>query len=497
MKRKKDAFVNVEGERFPGKTYVDQVLRHVFEGQRDYLRSSMFAIHYAHVIMLTEQHVLSLIDAQKILRSVYQVEAENHSSVAYDEHYEDFFFFIEDRIRQVASDEIISNMHIGRSRNDMGVAMYRMVIRTHILEVQEALLTLADSILEQSYEHATTIIPAYTHTQPAQPTTLGHYLLAIYDVCMRDLKRLQAAFTTINRSPMGAAALATTGFPINRERICELLGFEKLVENSYDAIAGADYLAEAASAMAVCMLNCGRWIQDFLLLATKEFNGIIVADPYVQISSIMPQKRNPVSIEHARALASGSYAEALAVLHMIHNTPFGDIVDTEDDLQPYLYNCFAKAKRVFSLMQAVIRTITINKDVLKERASKHAITITELADEVTRKGIPFRRAHEMAATVAKACAAQQKELYEFTLTEVNTILAVVSLTYEEWDHITSPESFINRRNITGGPALQEIQRMLQVRREEAKQHQERISSMQAKIQHCATHLRVLVQQYVK
>src|SRR5699024_5572025 len=200
-------------------------------------------------------------------------------------------------------------------------------------------------------------MPGHTHTQPAQPTTFGHYLLALYDNLKRDIGRLKQAYRTVNQSPMGAAAITTSGFPINRERMVELLGFDGLIENSYDAIAAGDYLTEAAQSLIGLMTNIGRWLQEFLRMASREVGLIKVSDAYVQISSIMPQKRNPVSIEHSRAVASSAASEGMAVIHMIHNTPYGDINDTEDDLQPHLYKGFRKALRVLKLMHAVVLTM--------------------------------------------------------------------------------------------------------------------------------------------
>lgn len=190
--------------------------------------------------------------------------------------------------------------------------------------------------------------------------------MAIYDVLQRDIKRLWSAYETVNQSSLGAAALTTTGFPICRTRTCELLGFDKVIENSYDSIAGADYLLETSSALMTCMVNTGRWIQDFLQHVTREFGSFYVADPYVQVSSIMPQKRNPVSIEHSRSIAGSAYGDALAAMNMIHNTPFGDIVDTEDDLQPHLYRAFTNANRVMKLMYAVITTLKVNDEHMKK-----------------------------------------------------------------------------------------------------------------------------------
>lgn len=358
----KDSFIKGEGTCFPGKTYVEQLLRPVFNDQRDFLFKQMFEIHRAHVVMLTEQSILDKKEAGHILKAVEKVAKIDCRKLEYDPQFEDLFFMMEHRISSEIGPELAGNIHIARSRNDMGVAMYRLVLRNHILNLIQSSQLLADALLEQIHKHAETIMTAYTHTQPAQPTTLGHYLTAIFDVLIRDLKRLWSAYDTVNRSPLGAAALSTTGFPINRKRVCELLGFHDLVENSYDSIAGADYLLESATSVLTMMVNCGRWIQDFLQLATREFGLVRVADPYVQISSIMPQKRNPVSIEHSRSLASSSAGEATAAIQMIHNTPFGDIVDTEDDLQPHLYRSFEKANRVIHLMHAVIRTMEVDKE---------------------------------------------------------------------------------------------------------------------------------------
>ncbi|KZE64201.1 argininosuccinate lyase [Fictibacillus phosphorivorans] len=465
----KDEFIKSEGTSFPGKTYVDHLLRPVFNVQRDYLFKQMFNIHRAHVVMLAEQGILDKKEAGVILKEVEEVAQTDCQKLEYDPQFEDLFFMMEHKISEQIGPDLAGKMHIARSRNDMGVAMYRLVLRKHILMLVESSQLLADALLEKIEEHAETVMTAYTHTQPAQPTTLAHYLNAILDVFLRDIKRLWSAYETVNRSPMGAAALSTTGFPINRKRVRELLGFSELVENSYDAIAGADYLVESATAVLSMMVNCGRWIQDFLQLVTREHNIIKVADPYVQISSIMPQKRNPVSIEHSRALASSSAGEALATIHMIHNTPFGDIVDTEDDLQPHLYRSYEKANRVLHLMHAVIRTMEVNKETALKRAKTSCITITELAEFLAKdKNVPFRTAHQIARSIAKNCSKQNTELYELPIQTVNEIIQNqqnVSLTQKEWNEIICPAEFVERRSIQGGPNPDEVRRMATMRKQ--------------------------------
>ncbi|WP_419881669.1 argininosuccinate lyase [Peribacillus sp. B-H-3] len=464
-----EEFIKSEGTVFPGKTYVEQLLRPVFNDQRDFLFHVMFDIHRAHVIMLAEAGIIEKSEAEVMLRGINKAAAADPSLLRYEPEFEDLFFMMEARIGEEIGAELAGKIHIARSRNDMGVAMYRLVLRQHLLETIGYVHSLSEALLYQAENHKNTVMTGYTHTQPAQPTTLGHYLLAVYDVLQRDAKRLQTAYETVNRSPLGAAALTTTGFPISRSRTCDLLGFDGVIENSYDSIAGADYLLETASAIMTLMVDSGRWIQDFLQHVTREFGSFTVADPYVQVSSIMPQKRNPVSIEHARALASSSFGDAMAAVNMIHNTPFGDIVDTEDDLQPHLYRSFNKANRVLKLMYAVISTLKVNEGHMKKMAGKSSITITELADTLSRDyGISFRLAHSAASSIAKKTKQQDKELYEWNIQDINNMLqetVSVTLTKEEWQKIISPEYFVEIRKVQGGPNPDEVERMVLQRKE--------------------------------
>ncbi|WP_433745082.1 argininosuccinate lyase [Falsibacillus pallidus] len=467
--KEQDDFLLEEGSIFPGKTYVESVLKPVFEDQRDYLFEAMFDIHRAHVIMLSEQGILKEEETAIMLKGIQKTAEIEPSSISYSPEFEDLFFMMEAKIADEIGEELAGKIHMGRSRNDMGVAMYRLVLREKLLSLIHAANSLSDAILFHAEQHTETYMTGYTHTQPAQPTTLSHYFLAIYDVLQRDITRLWSAFEQVNQSPLGAAALTTTGFPISRARTCELLGFRQTIENSYDAIAGADYLLESASSIMVLMVDTGRWTNDFLQYVTREYGAFRVADPYVQVSSIMPQKRNPVSIEHARSLASSAYSDALAAMNMIHNTPFGDIVDTEDDLQPQLYRAADKAIRVLNLMRAVITTLKVDGKKLMEGASKSCITITELADTLARDhDVSFRKAHSIASSIAKRSVMEGKELYDWTVSEINNIIqefgVQVSLGKEQWERVISPEYFVKIRSIQGGPAPVEVKRMIEERK---------------------------------
>ncbi|MFD1427569.1 argininosuccinate lyase [Kroppenstedtia sanguinis] len=487
-----------DGTVFPGKTYVDCLLKPVFNDQRDYLFKAQFQIHRAHVLMLCDQGILSAQEAGEILRGVEILAGMDPSHLHYDPRYEDLFFMVEGLLGEEIGEEAAGNMHIARSRNDMGVAMYRLVLREQLLEVIWRVQRLREALLEVGGEHLETVMPAYTHTQPAQPTTLGHYLLAVHDVTERDTRRLWSAYQTVNRSPLGAAALTTTGFKISRESVQAFLGFEELVENSYDAIAGADDLLETATALILLMTDAGRWIQELLQFCTQEFNFLQVADPYVQISSIMPQKRNPVSVEHSRSLASSAIADAQAVCTMIHNTPFGDIVDTEDDLQPHLYRAIDKSNRVLKLMTAVISTMEVNQEEMRRRAGEGWITVTELADTWVREGgLPFRRAHQIAFQVAHRAIREQRHRIEPEwLREAveERIGKKIPFPEEKWAEICDPRYFIEVRQCRGGPHPRETRRMLKNRQERLDADRQEWERRREVLRGAEDHLQARVQQ---
>ena len=302
-------------------------------------------------------------------------------------------------------------------------------------------------------------MPAYTHTQPAQPTTLGHYLMAYAEVLGRDEVRLQAAFATINRSPLGACAITTTGFPIDRDYIAGLLGFEGLQLNSYGAIAATDYLTELAGAVAGTMASLGRFVQDLLLWCNPALGFLRLNDAWVQISSIMPQKRNPVPLEHTRILASRALSEAQAVFTCVHNTPFGDINDSEDDLQPLVFTMASSARRALRLLAGVVAEAEFQTSRMAEHAAADFLTVTELADTLVRsENLSFRNAHHLVSAAVKhlsglysvpAMAAAVRDLAP------GMIGRALHLSSRELEAALDPCLFVEKRTIPGGPGALE------------------------------------------
>ncbi|MFB3166910.1 argininosuccinate lyase [Neobacillus sp. 179-C4.2 HS] len=461
-----------EGITFPSKTYTSLVLEPAYNEAKQQFIDSMVEIHHAHLIMLVEQGLVGKEDAEKIVKAVSNLDIDNVKTRSYTGEFEDLFFEVEHSLIKEAGD-IAGNLHIGRSRNDMGIAIYRMTLRKKLLILIEIALTLREGLIELTDEHKETVMIGYTHTQQAQPTTLSHYLNAMTDMLTRDIYRLQAAYKTVNRSSMGAAALTTSGFRINRERMKDLLGFEDLIDNAWDAVAGADYIAETATAVQLSALNLGRSMQDFLLWGTQEYGAFLLSAPYVQISSIMPQKRNPVSIEHMRALLSSVAGDCQTVLLMVHNTPFGDIVDTEDDMQPYIWKAIERLGGIYDLLTSVLLTMEVNKETLLKRAKESFANVTELADTIVRKdGLSFRQAHHVVSSTVKELMKNGKtSLESLTLNLLNQqSMKVVGkesvLTEEELKRCLSPEYFVRIRDLQGGPSPSRMEKTIKVRIQE-------------------------------
>jgi argininosuccinate lyase len=468
----------MDGTKFPGKTFQDCVLAPIFDTQKNYYAKPFIQISKAHAVMLYEQKIITLDEAKQILSGLKQIDAMDMGDRQYDPAYEDMFFMIEHELENLIGKDTAGRLHIARSRNDIDICEFRMVLREKILEVMEALNIFRHVLLSMARENIDTVMPAYTHTQPAQPTTLAHYILAYQDSLERDFDRLLHLLHTINKSPLGAAAITTTGFPINRQRTAELLGFDGLVENSYDSIAGCDYLTECASALMIMNTSLSRFMKDTLDFCTKEFNVFYLSDPYVQVSSIMPQKRNPSSLEQTRPTVSKAIAESKCVFDILHNTPFGDIVDTEEQLQPHLYDSIKYTIRALKMLSSVFTTLTVNKDILFDRAHEGFITATELADILVReKGLSFRHSHKITSQIVKYMIKHGKKAKDITpqiIAEISqeVLGRAIDLDASEIEKALDPVNFVHVRAITGGPAPSETQRMLDNRFINLEKHQQ-------------------------
>src|SRR5262249_908521 len=340
-------------------------------------------------------------------------------------------------------------------RNDIDMTMYRMRQREFILGLLAAANELRRALLAVAERHRDTIVAVHTHTQRAQPTTVAHYVLAVVEQFEREVSRLTAAYERTNCCPLGACAITGTGFPIDRRLTSDLLGFIAPTGNTYGSIATVDYLLESASATAVLLTGLGRFVQDLLLWSTAEFDYVRFGDGFGQSSSIMPQKRNPVAVEHARSIGSKALGQAHALMTSVHNTPFGDIVDTEDDLQPLVFSMFRDATRAVKLVTAAMSTAEFDAASLEARAAEGWTTLTELADTLVRDhDVPFRKAHHIATALMAARKANAQAPVSTLLANVSRELLGSPLQYgdDALATILSPRHFVDVRTTAGGPA---------------------------------------------
>lgn len=443
---------------FPHPLYAAHVLQPSFATARQHLFGPMIAANKAHVLMLLKQGIISQECAHALLTALLQIEAEGPEALDYQPGVEDLYFCVEQRLIALAGAEVGGNLQLARSRNDLGAALCRLVLRDRLLGNLERLNHFQATLLAFSRQHLETIMPGYTHTQPAQPTTLAHYLAGVLSFLERDAARLRAAYVTTNHSPLGAAAFTTSGFPVDRQYVAELLGFAGPMESSSDAIGASDHLTEAVAALVTMAANLSRFTRDLLFWATREAGAMRIGDDFVQISSIMPQKRNPVVLEHLRARLGHIYGHTLTVLTLSHNVPCGDTQDIEDEIYEPLFGAFQAADAVLELYAAVLESLEVDRAHLLARAAEGFTTSTELADTLVReKGLAFRTAHALAACLVERAVARGLDPNQVGVAMLEEAALAVTgrslgLTEEALRRALDPTNFVAVRRVMGGPA---------------------------------------------
>jgi len=433
--------------------YIRLVLAEHFDAARTSLLDPLLAIHEAHLVMLVDTGIVERDDARAIRAALAGLDRGAIRTAVFDGTSEDLFFHVDRLLADAAGPDRAGRLRTARSRNDTDMTMYRMRLREWLLEMVDAANDLRAVLLEIAAAHRETIFPAHTHGQPAQPTSLAHYALAVVEMLERDVVRLVAAYASTNLNPLGACAITGTGFAIDRGRTSDLLGFSAPTGNTYGSIAAVDYVLESASAVSILITGVGRVIQDLLLWSTREMGYLRLPDSLVQISSIMPQKRNPVPLEHARAIASSALVQLGGVAGVVHNTPFGDIVDTEDDVQPLIARAFHEAARAVRLLALAVGAAEFDTVLMRERAGANLVTVTELADALTReRGLPFTRAHEIVSRFVDASGSTTAAPAETLRAVAHALGVTLAVTDDEVRAWLDPAHFVAVRRTPGGPA---------------------------------------------
>lgn len=460
---------------FPDPVYADTVLEPLFSGVKEHFAEAMAKINRAHLVMLFESGILDTAETGAIARALVRIDTEhNLDSTDYTGEFEDYFFIVEHQLREVLGADLGGMLHTARSRNDMDHTVFKLQLLYRTDGLMNSALELLATMLAKAQQERDTPIVAYTHGQPAQPSTFGHYLSAAIEVLINDINRLVAARELLTLCPMGAAAITTSGFPIDRHRVAKLLGFSAPKRNSYGCIASVDYITGLYSAIKLFFLHLGRVFQDMAFWSAFEVGQLFVPNSLVQISSIMPQKRNPVPIEHLRHLASVTVGRCETIVNTMHNTPFTDMNDSEGEVQVAGYAAFDSAHKVLSLFNAFIRSVSIDTVQVQKNSDAACATVTELADTLVRvEALSFRQAHDICAETAKAVLAKNTTLtegyHQFTQSFCVYLNRTPALTEIEFRNSVSVESFIQSRDRFGGPAAVSMNEALSAYSQEHRQ----------------------------
>jgi argininosuccinate lyase len=423
-------------------------------------------IHLAHAQMLRRQGIVADADARRILGALLDLHAAGPGVLQVDHALEDMYTYIERHLTATLGAEVGGRLHTGRSRNDLHVTTWRMTLRALMLEAMASLNGLRRTALKLARAHAATVMPGYTHWQHAQPVTLGYYLLAFADGLARDFARCHAASGRTNRCPLGAGALTTTAFPLDREGTAAALGFDGLVEVAYDAVASRDDAHEAVAALALLMTGLSRLATDLQAWSTYEYGFIELGDEHCSVSSIMPQKKNPAALEHIKATAGMVTGALVAALSVSKNTAFADVSDGVSALNEPVVDAAIRTRRVLDLCAEVLGAMTVNPERMLRFAERGFGTATELADVIVRDtGMSFRMAHNVVATVVAGAIGAGRAANEITAADLDRAAEALfgrdlGLSADAVRAALDPAENVRRRTVTGGPAPAKMEDML-------------------------------------
>ena len=375
----------------------------------------------AHCEMLMAQGILVAGDGRAILDGLDRIEAEiDAGAFAFETALEDVHLNIEARLAELVGDAA-GRLHTARSRNDQVATDFRLWLRETADRLDGQLRELQRALIDRAEEHAATVMPGFTHMQPAQPVTLGHHLLAYVEMFGRDRARLADARRRLNESPLGAAALAGTSFPIDREATARALGFDRPMANSIDAVSDRDFALEFLAAGAICAIHLSRLSEEIVLWCSAQFGFAALGDGFTTGSSIMPQKRNPDAAELARAKAGRIVGALTALLTVMKGLPLAYAKDMQEDKEP-VFDAADSLALCLAAAAGMIGDTAFDERRLRAAAQTGFVTATDLADWLVRvAGMPFRRAHRVAGALVRLAESSGRDLAELSLAEMREV----------------------------------------------------------------------------
>ncbi len=421
-------------------------------------------INQAHIVMLVKQRIIDATTGKKLLQALGTVKLPR----TLPKPIEDVHMYVEEEVTKKTGLDIGGNLNIGKSRNDQVATAIRMELRRCLLLLLRSIIIFQGELVNLSKRNLSTIIPGYTHLQPAQPITFAHYLVAQFDAIQRDLERLEETYRRVNLSTMGAGALATTSFPIDRTAIAQLLGFNGILENSLDAVSSRDFILETLANLVILNVNLSRLSEDLILWSSSSFKLIELPDEFASTSSIMPQKKNPDVLEVIRARTSVTLGDLVASVNMMKALPTGYNLDLQE-ITDKLWNSIDATESILRIWVQLIRRLTIRKGALKQPELSFT-TSTEMANMLFRRfKVPFRVAHKIVGACAKYLYDRGRTFSDITpqlVTETakRVIGASLNLSDTIIESSLDIEEFVKSHSVKGGPAPSEVGRMIKTRK---------------------------------
>jgi argininosuccinate lyase len=413
--------------------------------------------------MLCAQGIISQEDADAIEEGLDRIEDEyDGSGVAEDPALEDIHMHVEHRLAELIG-PAAGRLHTARSRNDQVATDFRLWVRDAIDEADSSIEALQRALVARAAEHVATIMPGFTHLQAAQPVTLGHHLMAYYEMLRRDRSRFADARTRLNECPLGAAALAGTSFPVDREAVALALGFDRPNANSLDAVSDRDFALEYLSATTLCALHLSRLAEEFILWTSQPFGFVSLADAFSTGSSIMPQKRNPDAAELVRGHAGRIAGATMALVTVMKGLPLAYAKDMQND-KPPVFDAHDLLSLSLAAMAGMVETSRFDAPRMRAAAEAGHPTATDLADWLVREaGVPFREAHYITGRAVRAADAQGVPLWKLSL---ETLREVDPRIGKGVFNVLSPDASVKSRTSFGGTAPSAVKKRV----EAAKKH---------------------------
>ncbi len=410
----------------------------------------------AHARMLVQVGVLSATEGDTILKGIQKIRREFMEGKVEPTGEEDIHSLIETLLVKWAG-EVGKKLHTGRSRNDQVATDLRLYLRDETLSVRELLFELRLVLVDLAAQHCETLMPGFTHLQPAQPVSFAHHLLAYYEMFTRDDQRFQDCLHRINVLPLGAGALAGTTFVLNREAAAAELGFGSVTQNSMDAVSDRDFVVEFCAAASMTMVHLSRFCEELILWSTPQFGFIELDDAYTTGSSMMPQKKNPDVAELCRGKTGRVIGNLTAMLAVLKGLPLTYNKDIQED-KPLLFDTVDSLKRCLDVFTSMVLTITVNRDSMSAAATQGLLNATDLAEYLVRKGLPFREAHGVVGEIVFYCLEHGKRLEELDLEEYHRFSSIIE---EDVFRAVALQEALKARQILGGPAPETVQRRIE------------------------------------